>query len=57
MARLEVAPAFVHCSELGVSTFRGTDLLALIGNQSGCLTVSTLQRGYPYFRVCLGRFH
>ena len=33
MDLLEAAPAFVPCSELGGSTFRGTDLLALVGNQ------------------------
>ena len=26
-------PAFVYCLELGESTFRGTDLLALVENQ------------------------
>ena len=41
MNLLEAAPAFVHCSELGESTFRGTDLLAFVGNQSvpHCLSI------------------
>ena len=34
MYLLEAAPAFVLCLELGGSTFRGTDLLAFLGNQS-----------------------
>ena len=33
-------PTFVHCSELGGSTFRGTDLLS----------VCPFYRGCPYFR-------
>ena len=34
MNLLEAAPTFVLCSELGGSSFRGTDLLSLAGNQS-----------------------
>ena len=45
---LESAPAFVHCSKLGGSVFRGTDLLALVGNQS-VIYFCPLYRG-PYFR-------
>ena len=33
MDLLEATPAFVHCSELGGSAFRGTDLLGLVRNQ------------------------
>ena len=33
MDLLEAAPAFIPCLELGGSTFRGTDLLAPVGNQ------------------------
>ena len=41
MDLLEATPAFVHCSELEGSAFRGTDLLALVGNQSVscCLSI------------------
>ena len=44
MDLLEVAPAFV-CSKFEGFTFRGTDLLALVGNQSGgCLAACALYR-------------
>ena len=41
MHTLHWGVAFVHCSELGGSAFRGTDLLALVGNQSVpyCLSI------------------
>ena len=42
MDLLEAAPAFVCCSELGGFVCRGTDLLALVGNQlvPYCLSIA-----------------
>ena len=46
---LEAAIAFVSCLELGGSVLGATNLLALVGNQSGPYCLS-LCRGCPYFR-------
>ena len=48
------APAFVLCSELGGSTFRGTDLLALVGNQSVSHCLSIVERSSLFQIVPLG---
>ena len=49
---LEAAPAFFHCSELGGSAFRGTDLLALVGNQLVPYWLSIVERLIVFQRVC-----
>ena len=41
---LEAALAMVHCLELGGFTFRGTDLLALVGNQWVPYCLSIVER-------------
>ena len=57
MDLLEAAPAFVCCSELGGSTFRGTDLLALVGNQPVFYCPSIVERLSLFQRVHVGRLH
>ena len=57
MDLLEAAPAFVHCSELGGSTFRGTALLALVRYQSVPYCLSFVERLSLFQRVPLERFH
>ena len=47
MDLLEAAPAFVCCSELGGSAFRGTDLLAFVENQSVSYCLSIVVRLSP----------
>ena len=54
---IEAAPAFVCCSELGGSDFRGTDLLALVGTKSVPFCLSIVERLSLFQLVCLGRFH
>ena len=44
MELLEAASAFVPCSELGGSTLRGTNLLALVGNKSVPYCLSIVER-------------
>ena len=44
MYLLEVAPVFVSCLELGGSTFRGADLLALVGNRTIPYRLSIVDR-------------
>ena len=56
MDLLEVAPAFDRCLELGGFTFRGTDLLALVENQSLPYSSSIVERLSLFVRVHLGRF-
>ena len=51
------ALSFIHCSELGGSTFRGTDLLVLVGNQSVSYCLPIVERLSLFHRVCLGRFY
>ena len=57
MDLLEAAPAFICCSELWGAIFRGTDLLALVGNQSLPYCSSIVKRLSLFQRVPLGRFH
>ena len=44
MDTLEAAPAFVRCSEIGGSSIRGNDLLALVGNESVPYCLSIVER-------------
>ena len=57
MDLLEAAPVLICCSELGGSAFRGTDLLALAGNQLVPYRLSIVERLSLFQRFLLGRFH
>ena len=48
-------PSF--CLLFGGSNFRGTDLLAPVGNQLVPYCLSVVERFSLFQRVCLGRFH